>query len=146
MTKTSIKYGLLIVCFFVAFQMIKADNNDSIPAVGNNILYFKDPRVDVLQKMYTRKASKKGAVRVQIFQATSRDKIFEAKEQFSARFPGIVTFVTYSSPNFRLRAGDFETQTEAFKFLQQVKPVFPASFVIEEKDKSENDKTKSAKN
>lgn len=146
MTKTKIKYGLLAVGFFIATNAMKADDNDSIPFSGNNILYFKDPRVDVLQKMYMRNATKQNTIRVQVFQAATREKIFEAKEQFSARFPGIVTFVTYAPPNFRLRAGDFDSQTEAFKFLQQVKPVFPASFVIEEKGKTDDSKPKSAKN
>ena len=43
-------------------------DNDSIPENRDNILFFKDPRVDVLQKMYMRKStSKKQAIRVQIF-------------------------------------------------------------------------------
>lgn len=112
----------------------KAADDDST-SIGNNILFFKDPRVDVLQKIYSRKPAgpKKGNIIVQIFQATARDKVFEAKAQFSARFPGIPTFVSYAPPNFKLRAGEFETHQEAFKFMQGLKAYFPASFVIEEK-------------
>ena len=88
---------------------------------------------------------KKMIIRVQVYQAAARDKIFEAKAQFSARFPGIQTFVSYAPPNFKLRAGEFETQQEAFKFMQQLKPYFPASFVIEEKG-PDDDKTKPKKN
>ena len=126
---------LITSCFLILTSYIlKGQDNDSIQ-IRNNILFFKDPRVDVLQKIYSRKIAgpKKGAIRVQIFQAVSRDKVFESKTQFSAHFPGIVTFVTYAPPNFKLRAGDFETQQEAYKFMQQVKSLFPASFVIEEK-------------
>jgi hypothetical protein len=119
MIKNGIKYGLMTACFFVRMNTLSAADNDSVPEIRNNILFFKDPRVDVLQKMYIRKGNNnKKAIRVQIFQAASRDKIFEAKAQFSARFPGIVTFVTYAPPNF------------------------PASFVIEEKGKEEEDKAK----
>jgi hypothetical protein len=120
-------------CFLCwGWTQVRAQDADSI---RNNILFFKDPRVDVLQKMFLRKpaSNRKNAIRVQIYQASSRDKIFEAKTQFSQRFPGITTYVTYAPPNFKLRAGEFETHQEAYKFMQQVRPYFPASFVIEER-------------
>ncbi len=140
---SNLKYSITLFLLLTSMALLQAADNDSIPENGDNILYFKDPRVDVLQKMYMRKAaSKKQAIRVQIFQASSRDQIFDAKSQFSARYPGIVTYVSYASPNFRLRVGEFETQNEAFKFMQQVKHYFPASFVIEEKGKESEDKLK----
>ena len=122
---------------------VLAEDADSI-AAENNILFFKDPRVDVLQKMYMYKeVDTKKLIRVQVFQASSRDQVFEAKTEFIKHFPGIQTFITYQPPNFKLRAGEFESQTEAFKFLQQIKHYFPASFVIEEMTKEDKDKDKS---
>lgn len=137
------KYLITAYCILFTAYFMKAADNDST-STGNNILFFKDPRVDVLQKMYSRKAAgpKKGYIRVQVFQAAARDKIFEAKAQFSARYPGIPTFVTYAPPNFKLRAGEFETHQEASKFLKGVKAYFPASFVIEEKAPDEKNKPK----
>lgn len=130
-----------------SISWLHANNSDTIQ-VSNNIILFKDPRVDILQKIYLRKSDgkKKGLIRVQVFQAPSRERIFEAKAQFSARFPGIATFVTYVPPNFKLRAGEFDTQQEANKFMQQVKPYFPASFVIEEKASPVDDKKPKQKN
>lgn len=142
------KYFIALSFFMLAIGFAKANDNDNDSTeaeIKNNVLFFKDPRVDVLQKMYSRKPAgpKKQLIRVQVTQAESRDKIFEAKAQFSARYPGIVTFVTYASPNFKLRAGEFESKQEAFKFMQQIKPYFPTSFVIEEKGATDDkDKTK----
>jgi len=138
------KYLITIFCLLFVANFVKAADDDSTE-ISNNILFFKDPRVDVLQKMYSRKAAgpKKGYIRVQIFQAASRDKVFEAKAQFSARYPGIPTFVSYAPPNFKLRAGEFETNQEAFKFMQGLKKYFPASFVIEEKAPDEKKTKKS---
>ncbi len=139
------KNMLSILCVCVASTCFAADSDSTAIDIKNNILFFKDPRVDVLQKMYMRKAVDPNAkvIRVQVFQAIARDKVFEAKAQFSARYPGIQTFVTYASPNFRLRVGEFSSQQEAFKFMQQVKPHFPMSFVIEEKGSKNDDKPKS---
>ncbi|MBK8351195.1 MAG: SPOR domain-containing protein [Chitinophagales bacterium] len=141
------KYLFTTYCILFAAYFCKANDNDSLSLnAENNILFFKDPRVDVLQKIYSRKPAgpKKKLVRVQVFQATARDQVFDAKAKFSARFPGIATFITYASPNFKLRAGEFASKEEAFKFLMQMKSMFPASFVIEEKsdEEREDDKNK----
>jgi hypothetical protein len=137
------KYIFTAYCLLLTAFFCKADDDST--KVYNNIIFFKDPRIDVLQKIYSRKVAgpKKGFIRVQVFQAAARDKVFEAKAQFSARYPGIPTFVTYAPPNFKLRAGEFETHQEASKFLKGVKAYFPASFVIEEK--APDDKTKPKK-
>lgn len=141
------KYLFTAYCILFTAYFMKADDNDTLNVKAeNNILFFKDPRVDVLQKIYSRKPAgpPKKLVRVQVFQASARDQVFDAKAKFSARFPGIATFITYASPNFKLRAGEFATKDEAFKFLMQIKSMFPASFVIEEKsaEEIENDKNK----
>jgi len=140
------KYFLTAYCLLLTACFTRAADNDSTE-IRNNILFFKDARVDVLQKIYSRKPAgpKKMIIRVQVFQAEARDKIFEAKAQFSARYPGIQTFVTYVSPNFKLRAGEFESKQEAFKFMQQIKPYFPTSFVIEEKGPDDKEKLKAKK-
>ena len=140
------KYFLTAYCLLFTACFTRAADNDSTE-IRNNILFFKDARVDVLQKIYSRKPAgpKKMIIRVQVFQAEARDKIFEAKAQFSARYPGIQTFVTYVSPNFKLRAGEFESKQEAFKFMQQIKPYFPTSFVIEEKGPDDKEKLKAKK-
>lgn len=139
-----IPYFLGVV--ILAFAVNTSFADDENPVIQNNILYFKDPRVDVLQKMYMRNKVKKEMVtRVQIFQATSRDQVFEARAQFNARFPGIQTYITYASPNFKLRVGEFDSKQEAHKFMQQLKAYFPTSFVIEEKA-IDDDKKPKAKN
>lgn len=136
------KYLFTICCLLMIVYFAKADSDTTDTDIKNNVLFFKDPRVDVLQKIYSRKPAgpKKQIIRVQVMQAGSRDQVFEAKAQFSARFPGIITFVSYASPNFKLRAGDFNTKKEAFNFLKQIKQYFPTSFVIEEKSAEEKEK------
>ncbi len=130
--KYILSFGLLLILFIPCI----AANDSTDTDLKNNILFFKDPRVDILQKIYSRKAvdPNKKNIRVQVAQAASRDDIFDAKAQFSARYPGITTYIKYASPNFKLRVGDFESKDEAFKFMKQIKPYFPSSFVIEEKN------------
>ncbi|MCB9034608.1 MAG: hypothetical protein H6553_12280 [Chitinophagales bacterium] len=127
---------LLIVITLITIK-VQAQNDTLVNNMyDNNIIIFKDPRVDVLEKFYRyKKTVAEKLIRVHVFQATNRDEVFNAKKEFSARFPGIETFMSYQSPNFKLRAGTFATTKEAQNFLKQVKPYFPSSFVIEEKIK-----------
>lgn len=129
-------FFLLIISVHFCF----ADSDTTSFEIKNNILFFKDPRVEVLQKIYSRKPvdPNKKIIRVQVSQAPSRDQIFEAKAQFSARYPGIETYIKYASPNFKLRVGNFETKQEAFNFMKQIKTYFPYSFVIEEKSNNKD--------
>lgn len=123
---------LLSIVFCFAYIITFSDANDSTSAQGS-ILFFKDPRIDVLEKIYTYKKKEiEKTIRVHVFQATNRDAVFNAKTEFSKKFPGIPTFVSYQAPNFKLRAGEFASNQEANNFLKQVKVHFKSSFVIEE--------------
>lgn len=124
----------LVFSFTLFINSLMALDNDTDNTVGeNNIIFFKDARIDVLEKIYTyKKPNSLKNIRVHVFQAPNRDAVFEAKNDFSKRFPGIPTFVSYQAPNFKLRAGEFETTQEANAFLKKVKPYFQSSFVIEE--------------
>jgi hypothetical protein len=123
----------LILFIFSVIALPAMDGEIELDTTQNNILFFKDPRIDVLEKIYTYKKSNPFKnIRVHVFQATNRDAVFEMKNEFSKRFPGIPTFISYQAPNFKLRVGDFETNQEASAFLKKVKPFFPSSFVIEE--------------
>jgi len=132
--KKTVGFLLIVTVFTVSLSAKDTDENtDSSETIENNILFFKDPRIDVLEKIYTyKKSNALKNIRVHIFQATNRDAVFEIKNEFSKRFPGIPTFISYQAPNFKLRAGEFETTQEANGFLKKVKPFFPSSFVIEE--------------
>lgn len=131
--KINLFYTILFCCFSF---FTKANHNDSLTNNGG-ILFFKDPRIDVLEKIYTyKKKSVEKNIRVHVFQATNRDEVFNAKMEFSKKFPGIPTFVSYQAPNFKLRAGEFESTQEANNFLKQIKPHFKSSFVIEEMPKT----------
>lgn len=126
------KIFLYVILFCSTSLFVYPSDSDTLNTSGS-ILFFKDPRIDVLEKIYTyRKKEADKIIRVHVFQATNREAVFNAKIEFSKKYPGIPTFVTYQAPNFKLRAGEFLEIQEANSFLKQVKTSFPSSFVIEE--------------
>ena len=62
----------------------------------------------------------------------SRVSIERAENQFRNQFPDIPANISYSEPNFRLRAGNFYTKLEAYRDLQKIAPSFAGAFVLKD--------------
>ena len=71
--------------------------------------------------------------RVQIFFGSSRQAAYNAQAKFNEEYPELRTYVSYSEPNFKVRAGDFRTRLEAQKLVQEIRPMFTSLFIISEK-------------
>lgn len=67
--------------------------------------------------------------RVQVFsgnnQRTSKGEAFAKEQQVKRMHSDINTYVTYRSPFWRLRVGDFRTYEEAFVLMRQLMKEFP---------------------
>ncbi|EHQ27189.1 SPOR domain-containing protein [Mucilaginibacter paludis] len=71
--------------------------------------------------------------RVQIFSGSNRSEAYNAQSKFNELYPELKTYIIYSEPNFKVRAGDFRTRLEASKLLEQLRSQFPSLFIISEK-------------
>lgn len=74
--------------------------------------------------------------RIQLVAASgvnSRSSVEQAHKEFRASFPDIPSYVSYSEPYFRLRAGNFATKLEAHKVLMLLRPQYTGAFVIKDK-------------
>lgn len=71
--------------------------------------------------------------RVQIYSGSNRSAAFNAQAKFNIEYPEMRTYIVYREPNFKVRAGDFRTRIEAERMKEQLKPFFPAMFIISEK-------------
>lgn len=68
--------------------------------------------------------------RVQVFSdnnpRTAKSEARAKSRNISARFPQYRTYVTYRSPFWRLRIGDFRLQQDAIEAAQEIKRAFPS--------------------
>lgn len=100
----------------------------------------KDPRIDTLA---ARRAGLKvnggpaanyqvsnNGYRVQIYNGTNRKDAYNAQEKFANLYPEMRTYISYSEPDFKVRAGDFRTRLEAEKLMQELKGKFTSLFII----------------
>jgi len=67
--------------------------------------------------------------RVQVYmensQKQSKAGAFEREKRIREKFPELATYVTFNSPFWRLRVGDFRTHTDAMVLLKSLKTEFP---------------------
>ncbi len=99
----------------------------------------KDPRIDTLiakrtsLKVSSTVALSSNGYRVQIFSGPGRSDAYTAQARLQAKYPGMRTYLSYTVPNFKVKAGDFRTRLEAEKFKQELQPSFSGLFIIPEK-------------
>ncbi len=68
--------------------------------------------------------------RVQVFSdnnaRTAKNEARSKQRTISSRFPQYQTYVMYTSPDWRLKVGDFRTQQEANNAADELRKAFPA--------------------
>lgn len=68
--------------------------------------------------------------RVQIDFGQEKDAVDKIQADFSGKYPGVPSYLTYNQPYFKLNVGDFRTRLEAVDFLNHVRKDYPAAFVV----------------
>ncbi len=71
--------------------------------------------------------------RVQIYYGADRREIFNQQTKFKTLYPKLNAYISFKSPNYYLRVGDFRTRLEAQAFMNELKAVFPTLFIFREK-------------
>ena len=103
------------------------------------IQVIQDPGIEQLVQKHIRvNETRKGipGFRVQIFfdsGTKSKIKATSVCEKFRMRHPETDIYLTFISPNYKVRVGDFRTRLDAFRFLQQIERNYPNAYVVTDK-------------
>ncbi len=71
--------------------------------------------------------------RVEIFFSSdlnARQRAQQIKGEFLSSFPETNVYITYLSPDFKVRVGDFRTRNDALKLMKEIQGRFPKAFVV----------------
>jgi hypothetical protein len=104
----------------------------------DTVVVHKDPRVDALVKKQSsiNKAVKKANTRTMrgyrllIVNTNKRDEAMDAKAKVYTYFPDLKAYLTYQTPYFKLKAGNFKTRDEAERYRKNMSTVFPKGVFI----------------
>ncbi|TCZ68571.1 SPOR domain-containing protein [Flaviaesturariibacter aridisoli] len=111
----------------------------SAASAQSSVVVHKDPRVDLLAKrqgqinVAVRKASSRTAqgFRLLIISTTDRQAAIDAKSKIYTLYPELKAYLSYQSPYYKLKAGNFKTRAEADSYRKSLNAQFPKGvFVI----------------
>lgn len=110
------------------------NNQAAIQDTEQDVILHADPRIaDALKR---HKEAITGTIysargyRVQIYSGNDRAKATHIKIDFIRRFPGIRTYMTYVSPQFRVKIGDYRTRADAEKMYEQVSTLYTPCMIV----------------
>jgi hypothetical protein len=119
---------LLSVLILISFGAMAQDT----------VVVHKDPRVDALVKKQAsiNKAVKKASARtmrgyrILVVNTNKREEALDAKTKVYTYFPDLKAYLSYQSPYFKLKAGNFKTREEAEKYRKNMATIFPKGVFI----------------
>ena len=135
------------VLIVIVFILINVGANAQVSVVQDkemvSLLYElniqQDSRIDDLVNSHLKRNQQKGGIdgfRVEIFfsaGSNAREIAERNKAEFLKNYPEIPVYISFQSPNFRLRAGDFRNRSEALKVKQQIQKAYPNAFIVPDK-------------
>lgn len=123
------------------FVMKTAFAQDTLVLSGPSMIVHVDPRMDALVKKQAEINARSKKItgrtmrgyRLLVLNTNSRDEAIEGKTKIYKHFPDQKAYLTYQSPFFKLKAGNFQTRDEALRYQKLMNTIFPKGvFIISE--------------
>lgn len=130
--RSHIPYGLLLFFLFIGKTGVVAQTADTTTGI------IADQRLELLVEKHIQinlALQTMEGFRIQIFSDSginSKAKAQAFLDEFKAKFPGQGAYLSFKSPNYKVRIGDFRTKLDAQRFLIELTADYPNSFIIED--------------
>ena len=117
----------------IRISTASAQQNDT---TGSNIEIVQDSRVEALVNKHiqiNQRLNTMDGFRIQVFSdsgTNSKNKAQSVQEEFQTRFSGMGVYLSFKSPNYKVRIGDFRTRLDAQRFLIELTADYPNAFII----------------
>ena len=119
-----------------AFTKATANRDNPPPEIISNVNPYQDQRLTDMVRWQIENNRKKNGVdgwSVNIFSSSAANALqgaMEVKKEFLSRFPDIPVYIQFSSPDFKVRVGDYRTRNEALQLRKQNMDKYPKSFEV----------------
>lgn len=110
-------------------------------SANDTIIIHQDARLEVLtqkQRIINRKQGMMAGsglyrgYRIQVISTNQRDQAFRVKADLLIKFPEHKSYITYQSPNFKVRIGNFIKKEDAELLKSQLNKIFTGGVYIVE--------------
>lgn len=127
---------LLLASLFVLKTAVAQESTTT--TTEPTLIVHKDDRIDALVKKQAsiNERSKRisgrtmRGYRLMVINTNNRDEAIAAKTKVYTHFPDQKAYLTYQSPFFRLKAGNFKTRDEAKRYQSLMNGLFPKGVFI----------------
>ncbi len=140
------KFSIAGVVFFLLSLGIFAQEPLYEPSSDNSILssllqqvnVHQDARIDSLLEHHVdanRRKNGVGGYRLEIFFSSgsnAREEALSKKTRFLKLYPEITAYMSYQSPNFKVRVGDCRTKSDALRLKEEIRRDYPNAFIVPE--------------
>ncbi|MEI7980705.1 MAG: SPOR domain-containing protein [Bacteroidota bacterium] len=129
------KYYLIGLSFLVQCLSTMAQKTDTLGLRGN---VMEDPRVEILIRKHIQIYQTLKTIdgfRIQLFSDSGNNSKMNAQavyDEFILKHPRIGAYLTFKSPNYKVRIGDFRTKLDAQRFLNELATDYPNAFIVAE--------------
>ncbi len=106
-------------------------SSDSLLIKAGDVQFHTEGRIDSLEKRLRGKTDLKG-YRIQIFLGSYQDAK-NVRAKFLTNGLGLQAYIVQNAPDYVVRVGDFKTNLELHKYLDEVKKSYPGSLVVVDK-------------
>jgi len=123
------------VAILFCFSASMAQSPDTLELKG---IVVQDPAIDALVMKHIRINDHFQTIdgfRVQLFSDSgnnSKNKAHAVYNAFVLKYPETGAYLSFISPNYKVRVGDFRTRLDAQRFLLELAVDYPNAFIVEE--------------
>ncbi len=124
-----------IVVFLLSSPAVKGFTQDNNKEKGH-IQVIQDDRVDLLVSKHIQINQNRNGMegyRIQIFFDSgnnSKTKAQSIYEGFKAKYPNVRAYLSFKSPNYKVRVGNYRTRLDAQRFLNDIIIEYPNAWII----------------
>lgn len=144
---------VFLLCFCTLTAALSQTSAQTATTQTSSVIVHKDPRLSVLEdkQANVNTASKKAASRTMrgyrllVINTNKRDEAIAAKTKVYQHYPELNAYLSYQTPYFKLKAGNFQSRGDAEAYRKKMAPMFPKGVfiindIIEVKGEKEEDR------
>ena len=90
-----------------------------------------------LKKEYNKNLNVLKGFKIQLFFGNEKEA-YELKDEFESLFPEISTKIIFSSPEWKVQVGNYETRLQADRWLIEIKKKYPSAIIFATEIDDEN--------
>lgn len=134
--------AILLMLFAMSALAQEISYKPSSTSPGKSLLnrldIEQDARIDslVLNHILQNKRQEGGdGFRLEIFFSSgisARENAVKVRTEFLRSFPDVPAYLSFQSPNFKVRVGDLRSKSEALQLKERIKQRYPNAFLVPE--------------